>query len=73
MAEDVHRTFHIGRDERHLSPADSVGLALAAIQGVDRELDELRSSNGTLAAENRDLRRLLAGIEERLSRIEGAR
>lgn len=72
MAEDVHAAFHLGRDEKHLSPADSAGLALAAIQGVDVAVSELLASNLELASENRDLRERLATIEARLDDLLAA-
>jgi len=71
MAEDVHETFGLGRDGHHLSPADSAGLALAAVRGLDRktdrELEALRARNRELAAQNEELLRRLARIEERLA------
>lgn len=76
MAEDVHAAFRLGRDEKHLSPADSAGLALAAIQGLDtrldRELGELRARNAGLVAENAALRTKLLEIEERLGVVAAA-
>ena len=63
MAEDVYAAFGLGRDEKHLSPADSAGLALAAVKGVDEELQELRQLVRALASEN-------AVLRERLSRLE---
>ena len=77
MAEDVFAAFSVGRDNRHLSPADSAGLALAAVQGVDQRLDQelrdLRARNTALASENRNLRQRLEGIEERLERLASDR
>lgn len=69
MAEDVYRAFAIGRDDKHLSPADAAGLALAAIQSMDRDLKGLRSANLDLAAENRELHRRLTAIEKSLADI----
>jgi hypothetical protein len=73
MAEDIHDVFGIGRDRKHLSPADTAGLAIAAIQGVDgrldQELDELRTTNAELVAQNRGLRLRLAVIEERIDAL----
>ena len=73
MAEDVHGIFELGRDEKHLSPADSAGLALAGVQGVDRRVAELEalvaalaSRNDALAAENGSLEQRLEAIERRL-------
>lgn len=84
MAEDVHATFAVGRDAQHLSPADSAGLALAAIQGLDRRLDhelrELRAAlaaladaHASMAAENRRLRERLEAFEQsRSAPLEGS-
>ena len=72
MAEDVHETFGLGRDGHHLSPADSAGLALAAVRGLDREMEALRARNQELAAENDGLRQRLDRIEERLGSGAGA-
>lgn len=68
MAEDFFASFALGRDERHLSPADSAGLALAAIQGLNERfvsvVDELREAQRLLESENAQLRERLAAIEE---------
>ena len=66
MAEDMYQLFRVGRDEKHLSPADSAGLALAAVKGVDEELAELREVVRALAAENGALRDRLATLEGHL-------
>lgn len=59
MAEDFHTAFRTGRDEEHLSPGDSAGVALAAVQGVDAEVRRL-------SEENRELKRRLEALEELL-------
>ncbi len=70
MAEVMHATFAVGRDERQLSPADSAGLALAAVRGVDARVDRLREQNERLAAENHALAARLAALEA-LARAAG--
>ncbi len=40
VAEDFHQAFGLGRDPRHLSPADVAGVALAAVRGLQRLTDE---------------------------------
>ena len=40
MAEDFHAAFGLGRGARHISSADTAGLALAAIQALADKLDE---------------------------------
>jgi hypothetical protein len=49
MAEDFHAAFGLGTDDAHIALNDSVGVALAAIQGLhdlvkqkDGEIDELK-------------------------------
>lgn len=57
VAEDFHRVFGIGSDKT-LSPSDQVGVALLAIQGLQREVEE------------RD--RQIAELSQRLERLEAA-
>jgi len=68
MAEDMYERFGLGRDNQHLSPADSAGLALAAIQGLHqrfgKEIVELRGVNAELEAENRELAQRLEALEQ---------
>lgn len=46
MAQDFHAAFGLGRDERHITTVDADGVALAAIQGLNRKLeDELQQKN----------------------------
>ncbi len=40
MAEDFHAAFGLGSGARHISTGDATGIALAAIQGLQRELAE---------------------------------
>ena len=74
MAEDVYATFRLGRDERHLSPSDSAGLALAAVKGIDqrfdRELEDLRARLEILALANEILADQNSSLRERLTEIE---
>jgi hypothetical protein len=40
MAQDFHALFGLGKDDRHLSPTDTAGVTLAAIQGLHQKLQE---------------------------------
>ncbi len=40
MAQDFHAAFGLGRDPRHITTVDADGVALAAIQGLNRKLEE---------------------------------
>lgn len=49
MAQDFAAMFVVGADDRHIHPLDGQGVALAAIQGLLGELQELRATNARLA------------------------
>ena len=60
VAEEFHETFGLGRDDKHISPGDTSGLALAAIQALaaqlesrDLEIAELRKRLEALENETR--------------------
>jgi hypothetical protein len=55
MAQDFYAAFKVGEDDRHITSIDEDGVALAAIKALHRE-------NGTLHAENAQLRRELAAV-----------
>lgn len=57
MAQDFFASFAIGEDERHITTVDADGVALAAIQGLERRLKE------------KDKR--IAELERRIERLEG--
>lgn len=40
LAEDFYRRFGFGHDDKHISPSDTAGLALAAIQGLQKVVQE---------------------------------
>ncbi len=55
LAEDFHARFGLGTDERHISPSDVAGVALAATQALnevvaskEREISDLKARLGRL-------------------------
>jgi hypothetical protein len=40
MAQDFYAAFGVGKDNKHLSPADTAGVTIAAIQGLYLRLEE---------------------------------
>jgi len=40
MAQDFFAAFRVGTDDKHISMVDADGVALAAIQGLDRKLQD---------------------------------
>ncbi|MCO5053413.1 MAG: tail fiber domain-containing protein [Verrucomicrobiae bacterium] len=63
MAQDFHATFGLGTDDKHIATVDADGVALAAIQGLNRKLETeaaaLRTENTELKARLERLERLL--------------
>jgi hypothetical protein len=64
MAQDFHGAFQVGMDDKHISMVDADGVALAAIQGLNKKLEH----------ENAELRQRLDRLErlfeQQLSRGE---
>lgn len=56
MAEDFHKAFGLGGDDKRIAPSDQAGVALVAVQGLTQEIETLRSKN--------------AGLEERIALLE---
>jgi hypothetical protein len=50
MAQDFAALFGVGTDDRHIHLLDGQGVALAAIQGLLTEVEELRRETNRLAA-----------------------
>ncbi|HEY0781838.1 MAG TPA: hypothetical protein VGE98_05225, partial [Thermoanaerobaculia bacterium] len=80
MAEDFFAAFSLGRDEKGISLIDTGGVALAAIQGLYRKLEEkeaevqaLRQDSETrieaLSKQNDDLAARLAALEQQLQSL----
>jgi hypothetical protein len=68
MAQDFHAAFNLnGPDDRHISTVDEGGVALAAIQGLDRKLE---AGSRQLQAENAELKRENDLLEKRIERLE---
>jgi hypothetical protein len=50
VAQDFAALFRVGADERHIHPLDGQGVALAAIQGLTREIEALQTEQMRLSA-----------------------
>jgi len=60
MAQDFHAAFGLGNSETTIATVDADGVALAAIQALAREKDELRRENQVLREEIEAIKRRLA-------------
>jgi hypothetical protein len=62
MAQDFHAGFGLGDDDRSYFAVDAHGVALAAIQALDRKLAEQQKQIDKLERENRELSRRLQSL-----------
>ena len=51
MAQDFAEAYGLGSDDKRINPLDANGVALAAIQGLYAEVQELRKRLAALEAE----------------------
>jgi peptidoglycan hydrolase CwlO-like protein len=64
MAQDFHAAFGTGGDDdKHIATVDSDGVALAAIQALNRKVDDLKSELQRRDAENEELRRAIEELK----------
>lgn len=67
MAQDFQAAFRMGADDKHINSVDADGVALAAIQGLNQELDEKETRIKALentVAELKSLMRQLTDARE---------
>ncbi|TMQ23527.1 MAG: hypothetical protein E6J90_10365 [Deltaproteobacteria bacterium] len=56
MAQDFHAAFGLGSTDKAISVVDASGIALAAIQSLNRKVEALAAESAELHKENRALR-----------------
>ncbi|WP_248517547.1 tail fiber domain-containing protein [Salinarchaeum laminariae] len=83
MAEEFSEAFELGDDEQAISNVDADGVALAAIQGLakrledrkeetDDRIDELETENESLRAEKEAMREELDELREAVETLQNA-
>jgi hypothetical protein len=72
MAQDFYAAFGVGEDDRHISTVDADGVALAAIQGLYRQVQEKDGRIAALESEAAVQREQIDDLEARLSALEAA-
>ncbi len=60
MAQDFFAAFNVGLDDKSICTVDAEGVALAAIQGLNKKLEEKLQEKDTI----------IKGLEGRLERLE---
>jgi hypothetical protein len=74
MAQDFRAAFGLGLDERHIDSVDMDGVALAAIQGLNSELQtQLKERDTKIATLEAQLKEQNASLEMRLKRLEAGK
>jgi beta-xylosidase len=64
VAQDFHAAFGLGSDDRHIATVDADGVALAAIQGLNRKVE---AENTALKQEIAELKRLVTQLSTKVS------
>ena len=62
MAQDFKAAFFPGRDDKTISTLEADGVALAAIQGLNRKLEERDARIAALEKNVAELKELLAEV-----------
>jgi hypothetical protein len=70
MGQDFYAAFNIGTDEKHIAPIDEGGVALAAIQGLNRKVDDKEARIQEQAAEINHLKQQNNSLAARLNELE---
>jgi hypothetical protein len=64
MAQDFYAAFNVGPDDKHITTVDESGVALAAIQGLNEKLEDLREESKAKDAEIEALRKNVAELKK---------
>ena len=70
VAQDFYAAFNLGEDDKHISTVDASGVALAAIQSLDRQAKEQDSRIAALQQQNATLQQQNAALDARLTALE---
>ncbi len=70
MAQDFRAAFGLGADDKHIATVDADGVALAAIQGLNRKVEVQRAAMEQKETEITELQRQNAELLRRLEAIE---
>jgi hypothetical protein len=54
MAQDFQAAFQLNADDQHISLGDEIGVALAAIQGLDMKVKESRNELSTILRQQQE-------------------
>jgi hypothetical protein len=69
MAQDFAAAFGLGPDDRHIAPLDAAGVSLAAIQALNKQVEQKDAAIQDLRQRNADLEKRLADLEALVSKL----
>ncbi len=69
MAQDFHAAFGVGPDDKHIATVDADGVALAAIQGLNQKLKQMKDELQRRDDENAELKKELADLKQRIGSL----
>ncbi len=69
MAQDFYAVFGLGKDDRHIAPLDTNGVALAAAQQLYRMVQERDAQIEALRCENAELAERLEALEQAVDKL----
>ncbi|HLP77007.1 MAG TPA: type VI secretion system tip protein TssI/VgrG, partial [Candidatus Paceibacterota bacterium] len=72
VAQDFHATFGLGADDVSIATVDESGVALAAIQGLNRKIEEKDAEIRSLKAQNELMEKRFAELESLVRRLTSA-
>jgi hypothetical protein len=72
-AQDFKKAFDLGASDKTIGTVDESGVALAAIQGLNHKVEELKGELTRRDAENTELRQRLEKLEQSLNAREAER
>jgi hypothetical protein len=72
VAQDFHAAFGTGADDKHLAALDGNGVALAAIQGLNRKLEaQVKDKDARIEALEKDVAQLKALVTSLAQKVNG--
>ena len=66
MAQDFYSAFKVGEDNKHIADVDEGGVALAAIQGLNKKMEEQLKARD---AEIVQLQQTVAQLKEAMNKL----
>ena len=67
MAEDFHRAFGLGKDDKHIAPGDVAGVAVLSVQALREKVADQQAEIERLRSHGQEMSERLARLEALLA------